>query len=108
MDVLRHTPVRRIAISGLFLVAVFVLDVVTPLGIPVWLLYGMPFLFLQAYRPRYHVHGLALVCTFLIWIGYFLSPQGHPQLTNERFGATIIVWVIVLLFARRTPSLQER
>jgi hypothetical protein len=108
MAVPRHTPVTAIAIAGMFLVGVFVLDLFTPLGIPVWLLYGVPFLFLQAYRPRYHVHGLAIVCTFLIWIGYFLSPQGHPQLTNERFGATIIVWCIVLLFARRKPSLQER
>lgn len=47
MDVLRDMGVRRIAISGLFLVAVFALDLVTPLGIPVWLLYGVPFLFLQ-------------------------------------------------------------
>ncbi|HSB45159.1 MAG TPA: hypothetical protein VLD60_09110 [Nitrospira sp.] len=66
MDVLRDMGVRRIAISGLFLVAVFALDLVTPLGIPVWLLYGVPFLFLQTYSPRYHVHGLAIVCTFLI------------------------------------------
>jgi hypothetical protein len=108
MAVPRHTPVTKIAISGLFLVAVFVLDLLTPLGIPVWLLYGVPFLFLLAYRPRYYVHGLAVVCTFLIWIGYFLSPQGHPEPTDERFGATIIVWFIVLLFARRTPSPQGR
>src|SRR5512139_1055214 len=46
MDVQRRTAVTRIAISGLFLVAVFALDLVTPLGIPVWLLYGLPFLFL--------------------------------------------------------------
>jgi hypothetical protein len=104
---LRRTPVTRIAISGLSVVAVFVLDLVTPLGIPVWLLYGVPFLFLKGYRPRFHVHGLAVVCTFLIWIGYLLSPQGHPEPTNERFGATILLWFIVLLFVRRPPSPQE-
>jgi hypothetical protein len=72
---LSHRPTTTIVICGLCLLEVFLLELITPLGVPVWLLYGVPFLFLHEYTPRYHVHALARGCTILILISCLPEPN---------------------------------
>jgi len=94
-------PVVTTGICGLFVMAVFVLDVGTPLGVPIWLLYGVPFILLNRNTPRHHVYALAGACTVLILVGYLLSSGAQPEPIMERIGATIIVWVIATMLVRR-------
>jgi hypothetical protein len=49
MCFLSRRPTITIVIWGLCVLGVFILDLITPLGVPVWLLYGVPFLFLHEY-----------------------------------------------------------
>jgi len=101
---LPQTPAIALAISGLYLVTVFVLDLITPLGVPVWLLYGGVFYFFYKHPAHLHVVALAAACTFLILIGYLLSPGTQPEPIAERVGAIIIVWVIALVLIRRKQT----
>ncbi|HXX74149.1 MAG TPA: hypothetical protein VEI50_03385 [Nitrospiraceae bacterium] len=101
---LPQTPAIGIALSGLYLVTVFALDVITPLGVPVWLLYGGAFFFLYKHPAHFYVVVLAAACTFLILIGYLLSPGTQPEPIAERVGAIIIVWVIALVLIRRKQT----
>ncbi len=94
------TTTRTITI-GLYLLGVFLLDLITPLGLPVWLLYGLPFFFLAETASRSHVYGLAGVCIVLVHLGYLLSPEGHLEPLNNRYMATVVLSVMVLVFSRR-------
>jgi len=59
-------PTIALAFSGLYLVTVFVLDLIAPSGVPVWLLYGGAFYFLYKHPAHVYVVALATVSTFLI------------------------------------------
>jgi hypothetical protein len=101
MCFLSRRPTITIVMCGLCVLGVFILDLITPLGVPVWLLYGVPFLFLHEYTPRYHVRALAGACTILILVGYLLSSGTQPEPIMERIGATIIVWSLAIMLVRR-------
>lgn len=87
----------------LVLIGVYLLDTVTPLGEPVWLLYFIPLVI--SYRSnRYYAIPTVTVVTLLFLIGGFMvSPQGIPvtQAILNRFifflvfiSAAIILWAI--------------
>lgn len=101
MTLLPQTPITARVLSGLCLVGVFVLDLVTPLGVPIWLLYGMPFYFLRDHPVQVHIFALAAASTCLILVGYLLSSGTQTEPIMERVGATIIVWFIAMVLVRR-------
>jgi hypothetical protein len=86
---------------GLYLLGIFLLDLITPLGLPVWLLYGLPFFFLTETASRNHVYALGGVCIVLVHLGYLLSPAGHLEPLNNRYTATVVLSVMVLVLSRR-------
>jgi hypothetical protein len=86
-----------------FTAAVFVLDLLTPLGIPYWLLYGVPFFFIRYKTPRQFAYVLATLCTILLLIGYVLSPGGKSEPPTHRASAVIILWVVAVASVRRRP-----
>ncbi len=108
LSYLRHETAVRSALGALTAVGIFVLDLVTSLGIPVWVLYGVSFLFLQRAAPPSHVYALAGMCTVLIFAGYLLSPSATQHVPiQERLGAVIIVWFIATVFFRRQRSRES-
>lgn len=88
-----------------FTAAVFVLDLLTPLGIPYWLLYSAPFffLFLRYNAPRHLPYLLAIVCTILILVGSVFSPRGSAESLTHRASAIVILWVVAIILVRRRP-----
>jgi hypothetical protein len=50
-------PIAITAISGLCAVAVIVLDLVSRLGVPNWLLYAVPFIVLNQKTTQDHIHS---------------------------------------------------
>lgn len=84
-----------------FTAAVFVLDLSTPLGIPYWLLYGVPFFFIRYDTPRHVVYLLATICTILMMVGYGLSPGGKAEPLTQRASAAIILWAVAIALACR-------
>jgi hypothetical protein len=94
---------RRVtAIIVSFTAAVFVLDLLTPLGIPYWLLYGVPFFFIRYNTPRHFAYLLAAICTILMMVGYALSSAGgKAEPLTQRASAALILWVVTIALARR-------
>ena len=85
-------------------VGVFVLDVLTPLGVPAWFLYFMPFLFMPHNPPRYYSLSLAGLCTILIFLGYILSPLGALEGVSGRGVVAIVLWVYAIVLTRRRSA----
>lgn len=90
-------------IAAVVIIAVYMLDTITPLGQPVWLLYFLP-LILSFWSTRYYAIPTVCVVTLLFLVGGFLvSPQGIPveQAVLNRFIfflgfviLSIVLWVI--------------
>ena len=80
---------------------VFILDLLTPLGVPVWLLYFIPFLFMPRKAPRYYSLSLAGLCTILIFLGYMLSSLGASERVSGRGIVVIVLWVYASVLTRR-------
>jgi hypothetical protein len=93
------------------LLAVYLIDTITPLGEPVWLLYFIP-LILSYWSVRYYAIPTVCVVTLLFLVGGFLvSPQGMPvtQAIVLRFtffigfiGLSLVLWAI-----RRQQIIEE-
>jgi hypothetical protein len=95
----------------IIMIAVYLIDTVTPLGQPVWLLYFIP-LVLSYWSDR--VYAIPTVCavTLLFLIGGFLvSPQGIPvtQAIVYRFTffITFIAASLILWGIRRRQIMEE-
>lgn len=88
---------------ALILLAVYLIDTITPLGEPVWLLYFIP-LVLSYWSERIYAIPTVCIVTLLFLIGGFLvSPQGIAvsQAIVLRFtfflvfiSASIILWTL--------------
>jgi hypothetical protein len=92
-----------VTIAAIIILGVYLIDTVTPLGEPVWLLYFIP-LVLSYWSERVYAIPTVCVVTLLFLIGGFIvSPQGiaASQAMVYRFtfflffiSASIILWTI--------------
>lgn len=90
-------------IIALVIVGVYLIDTITPLGDPVWLLYFIP-LILSYWSDRYYAIPTVCIATMIFLIGGFLvSPQGIPvsEAIVYRFtffvtfiGLSLVLWMI--------------
>ena len=88
---------------ALVIIGVYLIDTITPLGDPVWLLYFIP-LILSYWSERYYAIPTVCVATLIFLIGGFLvSPQGIPvsEAIVYRFtffvtfiGLALVLWMI--------------
>jgi PAS domain S-box-containing protein len=83
---------------SLYCVAVFALDVLTPLGIEVWVL-DLPVILVPViFRSRRMVVVAGLVCTVMLVVGSVFSPPGQNPLSwdilNRGMGLAV-TWLIV-------------
>ncbi len=103
VEELRRPSARVIAVMLCVTAGVFVLDLKTPLGLPYWLLYGIPFFFLRTNAPGHFAYVLAALCTALIFLGYLVSPEGVAESVTERALAVMILWGVLIVAAPRRP-----
>lgn len=94
----------------LVLVGVYMLDTVTPLGEPVWLLYFIP-LVLSYWSSRYYAIPTVTVVTLLFLIGGFMvSPQGIAvtQAILNRFAFFLVyICLAIIMWAVRRRQISE-
>ncbi|HKW85558.1 MAG TPA: hypothetical protein VJM82_00650 [Nitrospiraceae bacterium] len=92
------------AVIGAVIAAVFVLDLMTPLGIAIWVLYVVP-LGLTRWASRSHLPIIiAGICTVLVILGYFYSPTGaSPEfaIANRSLGVMNLWGLAVFLLYER-------
>ena len=101
-----------VTIAAVIILGVYLIDTITPLGEPVWLLYFIP-LVLSFWSSRYYAIPTVCIVTLLFLIaGFCLSPKGIAvsQAILYRFtfflvfiSLSIILWVI-----RRRQIIEER
>ena len=89
---------------------IFVLDLLTPLGTPILLLYLGP-IFLSLWAPwRPFPFIVASLCSILTGFGFFFSPQGIPAtygLTNRLIGFVLFWTVAVGVSTASEPDVQS-
>jgi len=98
-----------VMITAVIILGVYLIDTVTPLGEPVWLLYFIP-LILSFWSGRYYAIPAVSIVTLLFLIaGFFLSPQGiavpHAILYRLTFYLVFISISIILWTIRRRQIL---
>jgi len=98
-----------VMITAVIILGVYLIDTVTPLGEPVWLLYFIP-LVLSFWSGRYYAIPTVSIVTLLFLIsGFFLSPQGiavpHAILYRLIFSLVFISVSIILWTIRRRQIL---
>lgn len=94
----------------LVLIGVYLLDTITPLGEPVWLLYFIP-LGLSFWSSRYYAIPTVTVVTLLFLVGGFVvSPQGIPvteAILNRFVFFVVFICLAIIMWAVRSRQISE-
>ncbi|MCK9590382.1 MAG: hypothetical protein M0Q91_00020 [Methanoregula sp.] len=101
-----------VTIAAVIILGVYLIDTITPLGEPVWLLYFIP-LILSFWSSRYYAIPTVCIVTLLFLIaGIFLSPGGiavsQAILYRFTFFLVFISISIILWAIRRRQIIEER
>ena len=86
------------------IVLVFVLDLLTPLGLVIWTLYAIPLGLASWCSMRCLLPITAGVCSVLVILGYFYSPPGilcEYVVINRSLGIVMLWAVTVFLWTKR-------
>ncbi|HEY4183852.1 MAG TPA: response regulator [Polyangia bacterium] len=90
------------AAIALSIVAVFVADALTPLGIVVWIFYVVPLMLCLFVRRPAIPLAVGVACTAALVIGYFSSTSATGELptrvvhVNRGFGA-VVIWAVAIM-----------
>jgi CheY-like chemotaxis protein/putative methionine-R-sulfoxide reductase with GAF domain len=100
MTLIKQTDFNiHVAVVAVSLV-VFCIDVITPLGFAVWILYILPVV-ICIFQTRPEVpYAVALAQTVLITIGYFASPSSisiYLSIANRTFGLIVIYGIAYIV-----------
>src|SRR4030067_655897 len=82
----------------------FLFDIYKPVDIAVWLFYLVPLLVTSYLAPRWISYLFLVGCTFLIGLGFVLTPSPGRQdvAILHRFTTLTVLWLtIVILLGRR-------
>ena len=88
----------------MLIMIVFVLDLLTPLGLVIWTLYVIPLGLTTWSSIRSLLPGTAGVCSVLIILGYFYSPPGvsfEYAVINRSLGIVMLWAVVFFLWSKR-------
>jgi hypothetical protein len=101
-----------VTITILTILGIYLIDTVTPLGAPVWLLYLIP-LALSYWSSRYYaIPTVCITITLFLIAGFLLSPQGiavnYAILMRFSFFLIFFIAAILLWWVRRKQILEER
>ncbi len=101
-----------VTITILTILCIYLIDTVTPLGEPVWLLYLIP-LALSYWSSRYYaIPAVCIAITLFLVAGFHLSPQGiavnYAILMRFTFFLIFFIAAILLWWVRRRQITEER
>ena len=101
-----------VTITILTILYIYLIDTVTPLGEPVWLLYLIP-LALSYWSSRYYaIPAVCIAITLFLVAGFLLSPQGiavnYAILMRFTFFLIFFIAAILLWWFRRRQITEER
>ena len=100
----------RYAIIVVVITGIFVIDMVTPVGTAVPLLYLFPLLLTNWLRGRREPLYFAAVCSTLTIAGLFLSPPGIPRqfvIFNRTVGLGLL-WALAAFMTEQRRAVEEK
>ena len=104
------SSIRGLLVATVGVVAVFVFDLMTPLGIAAWIGYVLPLWYVSRLSVKPVVlPSITLVCTGLIAVGLFMSPPGISMLTAaiNRTMEVLFLWVMTVAFLRAQAAGEQ-
>jgi PAS domain S-box-containing protein len=103
MPTIFQLPYMAHALAYLLAAAIFILDLLMPLGYTVWILYLFPLILTFTLSGRTLQLLLASLSTVLIWAGFYYSPPGlsvSMALLN-RISGTATLWLVTFFLLRQ-------
>ena len=98
---------RMFALIAVLSSGIFFIDVVSPRGIPVWVLHILPIILTFWISPRWSSPAVTMVCTGLTYLGYLVSPDlpGVPAWLPQ---ANRLISLIIFPLAGYVVDQQKR
>jgi len=104
LDLLASDP-GIVAVTLLTIIGIYLIDTITPLGEPVWLLYLIPLVLSYWSSRLYAIPAVTLVTLLFLIGGFLVSPEGIPVtlaiINRFTFFLTFICAAILLWVIRR-------
>jgi hypothetical protein len=97
------TPWFTLALAAM-MVIIYLLDLSTPLGVPVWLLYFIPLILSFWSRPYFAIPTVCIVTLLFLAAGYVFSPPGiqtSAALFNRVIFSAFFICISILLWRAR-------
>ncbi len=111
LDILASDP-GIVTITVLTILCIYLLDTMTPLGEPVWLLYLIPLALSYRSSRYYAIPTVCIAITLFLVAGFLLSPQGiaanYAILMRFSFFLIFFLAAILLWWVRRKQIIEER
>jgi hypothetical protein len=87
---------------------IFFLDLLTPLGIPVWICYLAPILLWSLTPSGLSLYVLACLCSVMNGLGLYLSPHGAPVILRRPTACLLSVFSSLLHTLRWRRPMYDR
>jgi len=90
---------------AVMMVIIYILDLSTPLGVPVWLLYFIPLILSFWSRPYFAIPTVCVVTLLFLVAGFVFSPPGiqtsSAALFNRVLFSVVFIGVSIILWRAR-------
>jgi hypothetical protein len=104
------SPYVTLAIAAI-IITIYVIDLNTPLGVPVWVLYFIPLILSFWSRPYFAIPTVCTVTLLFLAAGYMFSPPGiqtSAALFNRVIFSVIFIGVSLLLWRARHQQFRAK
>ncbi|MGD8926007.1 MAG: hypothetical protein PVG20_04115 [Thioalkalispiraceae bacterium] len=105
----KKSRTKILVISLLVTLAVFVIDILTLLGVAIGVLYVLVIIISLWLDESRYVYMFAIICSLLTAAGYFLSPDGGEfwSVVANRFMAIFVIWTTAIIAIKWRASEQQ-
>jgi ABC-type proline/glycine betaine transport system permease subunit len=104
------SPWVTLAIAAI-IITIYVIDLNTPLGVPVWVLYFIPLILSFWSRPYFAIPTVCIVTLLFLAAGYMFSPPGiqtSAALFNRVIFSVIFIGISLLLWRARHQQFRAK
>jgi hypothetical protein len=104
------SPRATLAIAAI-IITIYIIDLNTPLGVPVWVLYFIPLILSFWSRPYFAIPTVCIVTLLFLAAGYIFSPPGiqtSAALFNRVLFSVVFIGVSLLLWRARHQQFRAK
>ena len=108
--IFKHLARVSLATALAVTTVILFVDLQLPLGVTITAFYVIPILISLMSDRRKYTLGLAILCTLLVVLGYFLSPDiGVPRwiVLVDRSAVALVIWITAVLGIETTRAKKK-